>query len=87
MKYIDVDQREVPNEDEFKANGQDESISGMLDIELMMPRKCFFYFKCSFQFFIVKLPNKIRFSISINQKLAKALIDASFWTKIIPSRG
>ena len=51
MKYIDVDQREVPNEDEFKANGQDESISGMLDIELMMSRKCFFFiFNVHFSF-------------------------------------
>ena len=50
------------------------------------PGNDFFYFKCSFQFFIVKLPNKIRFSISINQKLAKAL-DTSFWTKIIPLSG
>lgn len=36
VKYIDVDKSEVPNESDFKANGQDESISGMLDIELMM---------------------------------------------------
>lgn len=36
VKYIDVDKSEVQNESDFKANGQDESISGMLDIELMM---------------------------------------------------
>lgn len=36
VKYIDVGKSEVQNESDFKANGQDESISGMLDIELMM---------------------------------------------------
>ena len=56
IKYLDGDKSEVQNEDESKANGQDESISGMLDIELMMTsRKCFILFQMFFSVFQCKV--------------------------------
>ena len=55
--YIDADKSEVPNESDFKTNGQDESISGMLDIELMMMMswKCFILFLMFFSVFLCKV--------------------------------
>ena len=52
-----MDKSEVPNESDFKSNGQDESISGMLDIELMMMMswKCFILFLMFFSVFLCKV--------------------------------
>ena len=52
-----MDKSEVPNESDFKTNGQDESISGMLDIELMMMMswKCFILFLMFFSVFLCKV--------------------------------
>ena len=52
-----MDKSEVPNESDFKNNGQDESISGMLDIELMMMMswKCFILFLMFFSVFLCKV--------------------------------
>ena len=78
VKYIDVDQREVPNEDEFKANGQDESISGMLDIELMMSRKCFFLFLMFISVFHCKVAKQNQVFHKYKPEASKSFI-CQFW--------
>ena len=80
LNYIDVDKSEVPNESDFKTDDQDESISGMLDIELMMMMswKCFILFLMFFSVFLCKVAKQNQVFHKYKPEASKSFI-CQFW--------